>query len=98
MEGIEQSFQDIRDWRPIASQEGNSCNICEGGGETGEIEEPSSPRVVIEKMTPSIPDKGSVVKIIPTPSRHPRDNSLTLEISEGYWHIFDQMANNPQAP
>lgn len=91
--GTEQSFQEIENSHPISSQEGNSCNIHEGGGEIGEIEEPSSPQVVIQQGTPSIPDRGSFVKIIPTPYNHPRNNSL--EIPEGYWHIFDQMDNNP---
>jgi len=98
MEGTEKSFQEIENSRPIPSQEGNSCNIHEGGGETGETEEPRSPQVVIKQRTTSIPNQGSAIKIIPTPSRHPRDNSLAPEISEGYWHIFDQMANNPEAP
>lgn len=98
MEGTKESFQEIENSHPIPSQEGNSCNICEGGGETGETEEPRSPQLVIEQRTPSILDQGSVVKIISTPSRYPRNNSLALEILEGYWHIFDQMANNTQAP
>ena len=98
MEGTKQSFQDIENSRPISSQEGNSCNIREGGGETGEAEEPRSPQVVIEQRTPTVPDQGSAIKIIPTPSRHPRDNSLAPKILEGYWHIFDQMDNNPQTP
>jgi len=51
---------------------------------------------VVQQGTLIIPDQGSTVKLIPTPSIHPRNNSL--EILEGYWHIFDQMANNPQAP
>ena len=97
-EGTAQSFQDIENLRPIPSQEGNSCNIHGGGGETRESKEPRSPQVVIDQRTPSIPDQGSVVKIIPTLSGHLRDNSPAPEIPEGYWHIFDQMANNPQAP
>jgi len=44
-----------------------------------------------------IPDKGGAikaipVKTIPAPSNQPR-NTL-LEILEGYWHIFDQMAQS----
>ena len=81
-EGTEQSFQDIENSWPISSQEGNSCNIREGEGEIGETEEPRSPQVVIEQGTPSTLDQGSVVKIVPTPSNHPRNNSL--EIPEGY--------------
>ena len=63
-EGTEQGFQDIENPRPSPSQEGNSCNIREGGGETGETEEPRSPQVVIEQRKPNIPDQWSVVKII----------------------------------
>lgn len=96
MEATEQSFQEIENSRPISLQEGNTCNLREGGGETGETQELRSPQVVIQQGTPSIPDRGSVVKLIPTPSNHPRNNSQ--EIPEGYWHIFDQMANNPQTP
>ena len=76
--GTEQSFQEIENSHPISSQEGNSCNIREGGGETGETEEPRSPQVVIQQGTPSILDRGSVVKIIPTHSNHPRNNSLEI--------------------
>jgi len=54
--GTEKSFQEIENSCPISSQEGNSCNIHEGGGEIGEIEEPRSPQVVIQQGTPSIPD------------------------------------------
>jgi len=43
MEGTEQSFQEIENLHPISSHEGNSCNIREGGGETGKTEEPRSP-------------------------------------------------------
>lgn len=57
--------------------------------------EPRSPLVIIQQGTPNILDRGSAVKIISNPSRH---NSPALEIPEGYWDIFDQMANNPQAP
>ena len=123
-EGIEKDSQEIENSRPIYLQEGNSSNLCEGGGETGEVEEPRSPLEVIQ--TPSSLDKGSAVKIIqhkaeepeepkspqiivqqgtliildqvsavkviPIPSSQHRNNSL--EIPEGYWHIFDQMAHN----
>ena len=57
-----------------------------------EIQEPESPQTL---GTLIIPDKGSVVKAIPVraiPPRQPR-NTL-LDIPEGYWHIFDQMAQN----
>ena len=55
--------------------------------ETQELESPQTLGTLI------IPDKGSVVKAIHVkaiPSRQPR-NTL-LDIPEGYWHIFDQMA------
>ena len=57
-----------------------------------EIQEPKSPQTL---GTLIIPDKGSVVKTIPVrfiPPQQPR-NTL-LDIPEGYWHIFDQMAQN----
>ena len=36
-------------------------------------------------------EKGSAIKAIPIPASQPRNS---LEIPEGYWHIFDQMAQN----
>ena len=61
------------------------------------IQEPKSPQTL---GTLIILDKESVVKAIPIrsiPSRQPR-NTL-LDIPEGYWHIFDQMAQNqPSKP
>ena len=56
-EETEQDSQEIENSRPISLQEGNSSNLHEGGGETGEIEEPRSPLEVIK--TPSSPNKGS---------------------------------------
>ena len=53
--GIEQDSQEIENSLLISVQEGNSSNLCEGGGETGEIEEPKSPFEVIQ--TVSSPDK-----------------------------------------
>ena len=61
-----------------------------------EPEEPRSPQIVVQQGTLIILDQVSVVKLIPTPSSHPRNNSL--EIPKGYWHIFDQMAQNQQTP
>ena len=46
---------------------------------------------MIQQVTLIILDQGSVVKAIPAPSQ-PR-NTL-LDIPEGYWQIFDQMAQN----
>ena len=57
-----------------------------------EIQQPESPQTL---GTMIIPNKGSVVKAIPIraiPPQQPR-NTL-LDIPEGYWHIFDQMAQN----
>jgi len=36
-EETEQDFQEIENYHPISLQEGNSSNLCEGGGEIGEI-------------------------------------------------------------
>ena len=80
-------------------QEGNSCNLCEGGGETSKLSEPKSPQTLVEQRTPSIQDQGSVVKIIlQVSSSPPQNKSPAPEILEGYWHIFYQMANNQQQP
>ena len=127
-EETEQDSQEIENCRPISLHEVNSSNIREGGGETGEIEEPrspleviqtpssldkgsavkiiqnkaeepeepKSPRIIIQQGTLIILDQGSVVKVIPTPSSQPRNNSL--EIPEVYSQIFDQMAQNQQTP
>lgn len=38
IEETEQDLQEIENSRPIYLQEGNSSNLCEGGGETGEAE------------------------------------------------------------
>ena len=42
-------------------QEGNLSNLCEGEGETGEIEEPRSPSRIIQLL--NNPDKGSATKV-----------------------------------
>jgi len=62
-----------------------------------EVEEPQELKSPQTLGTLIIPDKGSVVKAIPikaipAPSSQPK-NTLP-EIPEGYWHIFDQMAQN----
>jgi len=59
------------------------------------VEETQEPEPSPTLYTLIIPDKGSVVKAIPIrfiPPRQPR-NTL-LDIPEGYWHIFDQIAQN----
>jgi len=101
-EGSEQSFQNMENLQPNPLQEGNSCNLHEGEGEIGNDEkikssEPKYLEVVVEQMTPSIPDQGSVVKtILKVSSESPRNKSPAPEIPEEYWHIFYQMANNQQ--
>ena len=39
----EQDFQEIENLTPGLLHEGTQSNLCEGGGETGETEEPRSP-------------------------------------------------------
>ena len=57
----EQDFQEIENLTPEPLHEGNLSNLCEGGGEIGEIREPGSP---IETNQPlNSPDKGSAAKI-----------------------------------
>ena len=43
----EQDFQEIENSIPERLQEGNLSNLCEGEGETGEVEEPRSPPRII---------------------------------------------------
>ena len=109
----EQDFQEIENSVSERLQEGNLSNICEGEGETGEIEEPRSPSRIIQFLnspdrgstakvnlegTPfpqiEIPDKGSVIKTVPAKAVPSQPRNTLLEISEGYWHIFDPMAQN----
>ena len=56
---------------------------------------PEYPQIVGKQGTLIIPDQWNAVKVIPIPSSQPRNS---LEISEGYWHIFDKMAHNQQPP
>jgi hypothetical protein len=58
----EQDFQEIENSTPELLQEGNLSNLCEGEGETGEIEEPRSPIRINQPL--NSPDKGSAAKII----------------------------------
>ena len=73
----EKYFQEIENSSRKSLQEGNLSNLCEGRGETGEIEEPRSPLWVIQPLSSS--DKGKAGKIIyneveetqePEPPRH----------------------------
>jgi hypothetical protein len=72
----------------------------EGEGETSGIveanpppPEPGSPVILIGEGTPEIPDIGSAIKYPKGPSNQPpRIEHPDQEIPEGYWHIFDQMA------
>jgi len=57
-----------------------------------EVEEPQELKSPQTLGTLIIRNKGIVIKAIHTPSNQPR-NTL-LEIPKGYWHIFDQMAQN----
>jgi len=41
-----------------------------------------------------IPDKGSVIKAIPVKAIPSQPRNTLLDILEGYWHIFDPMAQN----
>lgn len=41
-----------------------------------------------------IPDKGSVNKTIPVKAIPSQPRNTLIEIPEGYWHIFDPMAQN----
>jgi len=98
-------------------QEGNFSNLCEGGGEIGETEEPRSPlgttqplnnpdkgsaaKIIVEEIqspqtsgTLIIPDRGSVIKTIPVKAIPSQPRNTLLDIPEGYWHIFNQMAQN----
>ena len=70
----EKYSQEIKNSRPISLQEGNSSNLREGGGETGEVEEPISPLEIIQ--TPSSPDKGSVVNIIQNKAKGPESPQI----------------------
>jgi hypothetical protein len=103
-EGTEQSFQstDLPPLNPL--EEGNSCNLEEGEGKTSGIAKiypPPDPKYPMkEEGIPEIPDRGSAIK-----SSRGSDNQsiqikyLDQEISEDFWHIFDQMAQPiPQRP
>ena len=50
-----------------------------------------SPQIV---GTIIIPNKGSVVKTNPVKTAPSQPGNTLLEIPEGYWHIFDPMAQN----
>ena len=52
---------------------------------------PESPQTVGQQGILIVPNQGSVFNAIPTPSNQPRNS---LEIPEGYWNIFDQVAHN----
>ena len=41
-----------------------------------------------------IPDRGSVIKTIPVKAIPSQPRNTFLDIPEGYWHIFDPMAQN----
>ena len=58
----EQDFQEIENLTLGLLHEGNLSNLCEGGGETGEIGEPRSP--IEPNQSLKSPDKGSAAKIL----------------------------------
>lgn len=55
------------------------------------VEENQSPQTL---GTLIIPDRGSVIKTSPVKAIHSQPRNTLLDIPEGYWHIFDQMAQN----
>ena len=55
------------------------------------VEETQSPQIV---GTLIIPDRGSVIKIFPVKAIPSQPRNTFLDIPEGYWHIFDPMAQN----
>jgi len=55
------------------------------------VEETQSPQTL---GTLIIPDKGSAIKTIPVKAIPSQPRNTLLDIPEGYWHIFDQMAQN----
>ena len=109
----EQDFQEIENSTPELLQEGNISNLCEGGGEIGETEEPRSPlgttqplnnlekgsaaKITVEEtQSPEtiVPDRGSVIKTLPVKAIPSQPRNTLLDIPEGYWHIFNPMAQN----
>jgi hypothetical protein len=103
-EGTEKSFQstDLPPLNPL--EEGKSCNLEEGEGETSgiaKIDLPPDPEShVKEEGIPKIPDRGSEIKSPKGLDNQPiQIKYLDQEIHEDFWHIFDQMAQpNPQRP
>ena len=55
------------------------------------VEETQSPQTL---GTLIILDRGSVIKTIPVKAIPSQHKNTLLDIPEGYWHIFDQMAQN----
>jgi hypothetical protein len=103
-EGTQQSFQNTHTPPFSPLDEGNSCNLKEGEGEASGIVEAKppppetrSPMILIGEGIPEIPDIGSTIKYPKGPSNHPpRMEHPNQEIHEGYWHIFNQMAQQNQ--
>ena len=74
----EQSFQITKHINLDPSQEGKSCNLQEGEGETSGVVEtnlknpkPRSPKILVEEETPDIPDHVSTVRPFPKLSSSP---------------------------
>lgn len=90
--GSEQSFQVTENLHFYPSQEGKSWSLREWEGETSgaaKVEPQLS-----ELGSPMIPNLSSVVKP-PRIENTPLTQTTSLEVLEGYWHIFDQMVNQP---
>jgi hypothetical protein len=103
-EGTEQSFQST-DLPPLNRlEEGNSCNLEEGEGETigiAKIDPPPNPKSPVkEEGILKIPDRGSAIKSPKGSDNQPiQIKYLDQEIPKYLWHIFDQMEKpNPQHP
>ena len=77
----EQDFQEIENSTPELLQEGNFSNLCEGEGETGEIEEPRSPIGTNQPL--NSPDKGSAAKIIVEGTQSPQTSGILIIPDKG---------------
>jgi len=90
--GLEKSLQATISLHSDPIQEGKSCKLRKGKGETSEATkvEPQ----LSEEGSPEIPDLGSAIKL-PRVANSLLNPETPLEILEYYWHIFDQIADQP---
>lgn len=65
------------------------------------LDKGSAAKIIVEGIqspqtsgTLIIPNKGSAIKTIPVKIVPSQPRSTLLDIPEGYWHIFDPMAQN----